>query len=69
MGPQAKALHTASSELVIPNVLLWDVGCFEMRAVLASGSRETSESPLNYLEEIELGALPIIKRLSAIICC
>lgn len=31
------------------------------KVVLVEGSRETSASPLIYLEELELGALPIIR--------
>ena len=33
-------------------------GRFELKATLASGSRESSAPPCNYLEELELGALP-----------
>lgn len=35
----------------------WYTDDFELRAVLASGSRETFVPPFNYLEELELEAL------------
>lgn len=34
---------------------------FELKAILASGSRENFAPPLNYLEKLKLGTLPIIK--------
>lgn len=43
------------SELVTPRCVSVARDCFELRAILASGSRETSVSPFNYLEELQLG--------------
>lgn len=44
------------------NVPHWYADDFELRAVLASDSRETSAllPAINYLEELKLGASPII---------
>lgn len=39
-----------------PAQLLWSVDCSALRAILASGQRETSAPPFNYPEG-ELGAL------------
>lgn len=51
MGVQNKPLQDMS---------LWYGDCFELKAILAPDSRENSDTPyLNYLEEPELGALPI----------
>lgn len=39
---------------------VWYVDCFELRAILATGSRENSPpAHFNCLEEFELGVLPI----------
>ena len=43
------------------DVLLWCMDCLQLRAVLALGSRETSAPPFYSLEELELGALPIME--------
>lgn len=37
----------------------WYADCFELKATLAAGLRETSAPPLKYLEEFELGVLLI----------
>lgn len=37
----------------------WYANYFELRAVLASGSRERSDPPFNYLKELEVRTLPI----------
>ena len=42
------------------DVLHWCAAYFELIVILASDSRETTALPFVYLEELELGALPII---------
>lgn len=44
----------------------WYADYFELKAILALGSRETSALPFNYLEELLLGVLPIIKNYQGI---
>ena len=39
----------------------WYAGYFELNTILPAGSREASAPPFNYPEELELGALAIIK--------
>ena len=38
----------------------WCTDYLELKATLASGSRGASAAPFNYLEDLELGDLPII---------
>lgn len=47
------------SEQAPQHVSQWYRDYFELKAVLAEGSRETSVPLFNYLEELELGSLPI----------
>lgn len=44
-----------------PKMCLWYVDYFELKAVLASGARESSCPPFNYLGELELGAWWVIR--------
>lgn len=53
---EASSRECGCSELVTPR-------CASV-AILASGSRGTSAPPFNFLEELELGTLPIIREYS-----
>ena len=48
-------------ELVTQDVPLWYSDCFDLKAIKASSSRENSVPPFNYLEELELEVLLIIR--------